>query len=76
MLVNSASSPKSYENHSRPGVFNLGVWWGFHEPLEIVYRLLGEGFFHVLKESCDLKIPTDPERLSVALKDVASGRLA
>lgn len=47
---------------------------GFHEPLETVYKLLAEGFmgFAMVSESCDLKIPTDPERLSVALNDVAS----
>ena len=78
MLDIYAFCPKSYENQSRPGVLNLGVGGGFHEPLEIVYKLLytncstREGVHGFTQESCDLKILTDPQRLLVALKDVAS----
>ena len=47
---------------------------GFREPLETVYKLLYEYLFihGFTQESCDLKILTDPQRLLVALKDVAS----
>ena len=43
MLDIYAFCPKSYENQSRPGVLNLGVGGGFHEPLEIVYKLFNQG---------------------------------
>lgn len=46
MLDIYAFCPKSYENQSRPGVLNLGVGGGFHEPLEIVYKLLYEYLFN------------------------------
>lgn len=45
MLDIYASCPNSYENQSRPGVLNLGVGRGFHEPLEIVYKPLYEYLF-------------------------------
>lgn len=75
MLDIYAFCSNSYENQSRPGVLNLGAGGGFHLNHWKLYTncCMSTCSSMVLpKESCDLKILTDPQRLLVALKDVAS----